>query len=90
MLRRYDVQCISKYQSKRRILWCVHLCDPPARSDVVVGKRMHLCKHIFHHCLPHPRVNTNLGQVGSVGEIIRSTWWTNNMIYHFTKRLTPV
>ena len=28
---------------------------------------MHLCKHIFHHCLPHPRGNTNLGQVGSVG-----------------------
>ena len=38
-----------------------------ARSDVVVGERMHLCKHIFHHCLPHPRGNTNLGQVGSVG-----------------------
>ena len=48
------------------ILWWVHLhisfkfrCDPPPRSDVVVGERMHLCKHIFHNCLPHPRGNTN-------------------------------
>ena len=43
-----------------KILWWVHLhisfkfrWDPPARSDVVVGERMHLCKHIYFIIVCH-------------------------------------
>ena len=36
MLRRYDVQCISKYQSRRRNLWWVRLCDPASCTRVVM------------------------------------------------------
>ena len=74
-----------------KIVWWVHLhisfkfrWDPPARSDAVVGERMHLCKHIYFIIVCHIQEATLIKGRWKVWELgAHSMAWTCCMYVHY-------